>query len=68
MQNGTGRPGRKVKVAMLVMATMGMLYSAPCSVGDLGHNIANGTLSFVKGYTSDLWEALIPSADQLIGE
>ena len=36
--------------------------------GGVRHNVVNGTLSFVKGYTSDLWEALIPAVDDFIGE
>ena len=68
MQNRRESLRRKVKVAALTMATIGMLYSSPCTVGDIGHNVINGTLSFVKGYTTDLWEALVPPADQLFGE
>ena len=59
---------RKIKVAALSLASFGMVYGAACTVGDVRHNVVNGTLSFVKGYTSDLWEALIPPADQLVGE
>lgn len=59
---------RKIKVAALSMAALGMMYSAACTVGDIRLNAVNGTLSFVKGYTSDLWEALVPPADQLVGE
>ena len=28
--------------------------------------VIGGTMSFVKGYTSDLWAALFPSADVII--
>ena len=59
---------RKIKVATLSMAALGMMYGSACTVGDIRHNVVNGTLSFVKGYTSDLWEAIIPPADQLVGE
>ncbi len=57
-----------IKAAMLVTTAFGMLYSSPCTVGDLGHNVVNGTLSFVKGYTADLLGAVVPSADTLIGQ
>ena len=67
MQKRAERRGRKIKAAVLTLVTMGMVYSSPCTVADLGLNIVNGTLSFVKGYTGDLWEALVPPADQLLG-
>ena len=57
---------RKIKVSALSMATVGVLYGSACTVGDLRHNIVNGTLDFVKNYTGDLWESLIPPADQLV--
>ena len=68
MQRVVGNRSRKIKVAALSVAAFGMTYGAACTVGDVRHNVVNGTLSFVKGYTSDLWEALIPPVDQLVGE
>jgi len=58
----------KIKVVVLSVVVFGMTYGAACTVGDVRHNVANGTLSFVKDYTSDLWEALIPPANQVVGE
>ncbi len=58
---------RKIKVAAMSAVMMGMAYGAACTIGDIRHNIANGTLSFVKSYTGDVWEAIIPPADQDAG-
>ena len=68
MQRVLSNQIRKIKVAALSVTALGMLYGAACTVGDVRHNVVNGTLSFVKGYTSDLWEALIPAVDDFIGE
>jgi hypothetical protein len=68
MQRVLSNQIKKIKVAALSVTALGMLYGAACTVGDVRHNVVNGTLSSVKGYTSDLWEALIPPADQLVGE
>ena len=59
---------RKIKVAVLSTVVFGALYGSACTLGDFRLNMVNGTLSFVKGYTSDLWEALVPPADGLVGE
>jgi len=59
---------RRIRVAGMMLAGFGVLYASACTLGDLRYNVVNGTLSFVKSYTSDLWEALIPPADELIGE
>jgi len=68
MQRVLSNQIKKIKLAALSVTALGMTYGAACTVGDVRHNVVNGTLSFVKGYTSDLWEALIPPADQLVGE
>ena len=57
---------RKMKVAVFSMTAVGMLHASACSLGDLRLNLVNGTLAFVKGYTTDMWEALIPAADDLV--
>lgn len=58
---------RQLKVSALSMATVGVLYGSACTMGDLRHNAVNGTLAFAKNYASDLWEALLPSAEELVG-
>ena len=59
---------RTIKVAAISLAACGMMYGTACTAGDVRHNIANGTLSFVAGYTSDVWAALFPPADEVVGE
>jgi hypothetical protein len=59
---------RKVKVTVLCAAVLGTAYSSACTWGDVGLNIVNGTLSFVKGYTADVWDALVPPPGDLFGE
>jgi len=68
MQRSLSNPIRKMKVAALSLAAVGMMYASACTVGDIRHNVINGTLAFVKGYTGDLWEALVPPADELVGD
>jgi len=58
----------KVKLAVLSMVTVGMVYASACTVGDLGYNVVSGTLAFVKGYTTDVWEAVLPAPGELMGE
>ncbi len=55
----------KVKTAVLGVLTAGMVYSSACSAVDLRYNLVAGTQSFVKGYTTDLLEALFPAAEDL---
>ena len=57
---------RKVKLGVLTALAAGTMYGSACSMQDLRHNIIGGTLSFVEGYTGDLWTALVPSADEVI--
>ncbi len=59
---------RRIKVSVLSMAAVGVLYGSACTLGDLRHNVVNGTLGFVKNYTGDLWETLIPTAEELVGK
>lgn len=68
MERSFRRKIRRIKVAALSMAAFGMMYSSACTIGDVGHNLVNGTLAFVKGYTTDLWEAVVPPADSFFGE
>ena len=58
---------RKVKASVLSMAAIGVLYGSACTIGDLRHNVVNGTLGFVESYIGDLWETLIPTAEELVG-
>lgn len=57
---------RKLKIGVLAALAAGTAYSSACTMQDVRHNIIGGTLSFVKGYTSDLWAALLPPADVVI--
>jgi len=58
---------RKVKKAVLTtLVTGGMLLGWSCGWNDVGYNVLAGTQAFVKAYTTDLWEALIPAADELV--
>lgn len=63
----TIRAGRRMKTTMLtaIVVAGGTVFTS-CGVVDLRHNLIAGTQSFVKDYTIDLWEALIPPADELI--
>ncbi len=68
MQRDSDNAISKKKVAVLSMAALGLLFSSPCTVGDIGQDIISGTLSFVRGYTDDVWTELIPPADEIFGE
>lgn len=56
---------RKVKVGLFAAATAATLFGSACSMDDIRQNILGGTLSFVEAYTADLWEALVPPAEEL---
>ena len=58
---------RKAKLAaMTALLGGGMLLGSACSLTDFQANFVAGTQAFVKGYTTDLFEALFPPADELI--
>jgi hypothetical protein len=57
---------RKIKVALLGVATAGVLFGSACSAVDLRQNFVAGTQAFIKGYTTDLWEAVLPSAEEIV--
>ncbi|MGB2986982.1 MAG: hypothetical protein WBE26_14005 [Phycisphaerae bacterium] len=58
---------RRTKMAALTtLLAGGMLLGSGCSWVDVRHNVIAGTQSFVKGYTTSLWDALIPPPEELI--
>ena len=57
---------RKIKVALMGVATAGVLFGSACSAVDIRQNFVAGTQAFIKGYTTDLWEAVFPSAEELV--
>ena len=57
---------RKIRVALLGVATAGVLLGSACSAVDVRQNLVAGTQAFIKGYTTDLWEAIIPPPDELL--
>ena len=68
MQGGPDSAINKMKLALVSMAALGLLFSSPCTVGDAGLNVINGTLSFIKSYTGDVWTELVPPAEELFGQ
>jgi len=56
---------RKVRLTVLTTAASGMLFASACSMRDIADNLTAGALSFVKGYTADMLETLVPPADEL---
>lgn len=56
----------KVRILGALTLASGMVFSS-CSMVDVRHNLVAGTMSFVKGYTTNLWEALLPAAEDLVG-
>ena len=65
MQSIVSNRIRKVKVAVLSVVAYGMMYGSACTLGDIGLNVVNGTLSFVKGYTTDWWEEVFPEPGEV---
>ncbi|UCE58966.1 MAG: hypothetical protein JSU63_16175 [Phycisphaerales bacterium] len=58
---------RKAKATVLTaFVTGGMLLGWSCGWSDLRYNFVAGTQAFVKGYTTDLWEAVFPAPEDLI--
>jgi hypothetical protein len=45
-----------------------MLYLPACSLGDIGHSIMSGALSFVEGYTEDVLASLFPEPGQVVDD
>lgn len=58
----------KKKTALLVtLAVLGATVLSSCNLADVRYNVVTGALSFVQAYTIDVFEALLPTADELIG-
>jgi len=66
MLNNSSIRIRKLKLGVLAALAAGSMYGSACSMADVRHNAIGGTMSFLKGYTSDLWTALVPSVDEVI--
>ncbi|HOA74853.1 MAG TPA: hypothetical protein PL151_07680 [Phycisphaerae bacterium] len=55
----------RVKMAALSLLTAGVLFGPGCGMTDLRDNVVAGSLGFVKNYTTDVLETLIPAAADL---
>lgn len=64
MNIGKGRM-RRIKMALLAAVSGGTVLASACTWSDVKLNVVGGTHSFIKSYTTDLWEALIPAASDL---
>jgi hypothetical protein len=51
---------------LAALATAGGTVFSSCGWADIRHNIIAGTETFIRGYTADLWDALLPSAEDLV--
>lgn len=61
------RSVRRMKSTLLAtMAVAGGTLFTSCGAADVRLNVVGGAMSFVKGYTADLFSALLPPADELI--
>ena len=59
---------RRVKMtALTTLMAGGMLLGSVCSMSDVRHNLSAGTYSFVKGFATDFWDAILPDAEDLVG-
>ena len=58
---------RVKRVLLVALAIAGSTVSS-CgfSLQDVRYNIVGGTMSFVKAYTTDLWEALLPAWEDIL--
>ncbi len=56
-----------IKMTALATMTAGTLFASVCSAADVRHNLAAGTQSFIKSYTIDIFEALVPAPTDIIG-
>ena len=59
---------KNTKLAALTVTMFGMLYTSACTLGDLRLNVVSGSLAFVKSYTTDIWEALFPAPEDVLGQ
>jgi|GEM_PF-2051463 len=58
---------RRAKLAALAtFLAGGTVLGSACTAADMRHNILAGTQAFVRGYTTELWVALVPPAEDLI--
>ena len=56
---------RETKVGVLSALAASMTFGSACTWQDVRYNITGGTLSFVKDYTTGVWEMLLPPADKV---
>ena len=58
---------RRMKMTLLAaLAAAGGTMFSSCGWADIRNNFIAGTEAFVRSYTTDLWMALLPSADDLV--
>jgi hypothetical protein len=43
----------------------GAVLGSACTWQDVQHNVVSGSLSFVEGYTTSVWEAIVLPADEI---
>ncbi len=62
------RNARRARVRILGIITLagGTVFSS-CTVADVRHNLVAGTMSFIEDYTADVWGALLPPPEALVG-
>jgi hypothetical protein len=58
---------RRLKFRVLAVLAAGAGCASVCSAVDVKHNVLGGTMSFIRGYTDDLWAELIPPPAELLG-
>jgi hypothetical protein len=51
---------------LAAMTVAGGTVFTSCGMTDIRHNVVAGTMSFVEGYTTDMFYALFPPAGELI--
>jgi hypothetical protein len=53
---------------LLVVAAIAAGTASSCnfSLKDVRYNVVGGTLSFVKSYTTDMWEAVLPAWEDIL--
>jgi len=51
----------------LMAATLaaGTVFGASCGLSDIKDNLVAGSLNFVKSYTADAWDLIIPNLNEL---
>jgi len=55
----------RIKMAAMTALTAGMLFGPGCSVTDIRDNVVAGSLGFVKTYTGQVLDLLVPDANVL---